>query len=269
MASRSNHSTRNDGAARAGELRDRQRVPSGGAVAEAIRRRGDTRATLRCYLRLFPGAVTFALLMLFISAVTTVLKAGDLDIENALGLSVHTLKTGRLWAIPIATLAQSEPVIKWLMPLFVFSSIALLEYQIGTLRAVVTFFITDWIGSPLTALIIWGLGSAGLATAQNLENVGGTGASAAGFGALVAACLLLRQPWRRLMLGGIGIYLVAQFTFERLDVSIAHVIAALLGVAMAWLFWRRHVVREVNTDELWLTRPLIGLWRTLKRERAP
>jgi len=255
--------------ARAGELRDRQRLLTSGDIAEAMRRRGAVRATLRRYLRLFPGAIILALLMLFISALTTALKAGDLDIENALGLSVHALKTGRLWVIPIATLVQSEPLIKWLIPLFVFSTIALLEYQIGTLRAVATFFLTDWISSPLTALIIWGLGSAGLATAQRLENLGGTGASAAGFGALTAACLLLRQPWRRLMLGGVGVYLVAQFTFERLDVSIAHVIAALLGLAMAWLFWRRHVVREVNTDELWLTRPLIALWRMLKRERAP
>ncbi len=254
--------------ARAGELRDRQRLLTSGDVAEAMRRRGAVRDTLRRYLRLFPGAIIFALLMLFISALTTALKAGDLDIENALGLSVHALKTGRLWVIPIATLVQSEPLIKWLMPLFVFSSVALLEYQIGTLRAVATFFLTDWISSPLTALIIWGLGSAGLATAQRLENVGGTGASAAGFGALIAACLLLRQPWRHLMLGGVGVYLVAQFTFERLDVSIAHVIAALLGLTMAWLFWRRHVVREVNTDELWLTRPFIALWRALKRERA-
>jgi phosphatidylglycerol lysyltransferase len=244
--------------ARAGELRDRQRLSTTGP-----------RPRLRRYVRLFPGAIAFALLMLLISAITTALKAGDLDIEHAIGLSVHALKTGRLWVIPIATLVQSEPLIKWLMPIFVFASIAVLEYQIGTLRAVVTFFLTDWISSPITALVIWGLGSAGLATAQRLENVGGTGASAAGFGALAAGFVLLREPWRRLMLVGTAVYLVGQFTFERLDVSIAHVIAAPLGLAMAWFFWRRHVLREINTDELFLTRPLIALWGTLKRERAP
>ena len=244
--------------ARAGELHNRQRLQT-----------RSLRSTLRRYAHLFPGAIAFALLMLLISGITTALKAGDLDIENALGMSVHALKTGRLWVIPIATLVQSEPLIKWLMPIFVFASVAVLEYEIGTLRAVVTFFLTDWISSPLTALVIWGLGSAGLTTAQRLENVGGTGASAAGFGALTAACLLLREPWRRLLLVGIWIYLIGQFTFERLDVSISHVIAAALGLAAAWLFWRRRVLREINTDELFLTRPLIALWRMLKKERAP
>jgi phosphatidylglycerol lysyltransferase len=255
--------------ARAGELRDRHRMGlKDGATRDDSFWNRAYRA-LRRYLRLFPSAITLTLLMLFISALTTfVFKANDQDIEGALGLSVHALKTGRLWVIPIATLVQSEAVIKWLMPLFVFISIALLEYQVGTLRAVVTFFLTDWISSPLTTLIIWGLGSAGLERARELENVGGTGVSAAGFGALTAACLLLRQPWRGLMLGGLSVYLVAQFAFERLDVSIAHVLAALLGLVIVRRFWRRHVVREVNIEEFWLTRPLVRLWQTLRKERA-
>jgi hypothetical protein len=255
--------------ARAGELRNRHRTGlEGGATRDAGFWNGAYRA-LRHYLRLFPGAITLALLMLFISALTTfVFKANDQDIESALGLSVHALKTGRLWVIPIATLVQSEAVIKWLMPLFVFSAVGLLEYQVGTLRAVVTFFLADWISSPLTTLIIWGLGSAGLERARELENLGGTGVSAAGFGALTAAFVLLPRGWRHSMLTGVTVYLIAQFTFERLDVSIAHVLAALLGPAIVWFFFRSRGIRQINTEEFWLTASLIRSWRALKQERA-
>jgi phosphatidylglycerol lysyltransferase len=253
--------------ARAGELRE-GRFPLEGMPVSGEGRRGALGERLRRYLRLFPGAIGLALLMLLISALTTAIRADDQDVESALGLSVHALKTGRLWVIPIATMVQSEQLVKWQLPIFVFASVALLEYQIGTLRAIVTFFLTDWISSPITTLVIWGLGSAGLTTAQRLENVGGTGVSAAGFGALTAAFFLLREPWRRLLLGGMAAYLVGQFTFERLDVSIAHALAALLGLAMVWLFWRRRAIREVDADGFWLTRPLIWLWRTAKKERA-
>jgi uncharacterized membrane protein len=92
--------------------------------------------------------------------------------------------------------------------------------------------------------------------------------SAAGFGALTAACYLLREHSQRLLLAGIFLYLIGQFTFERLDVSVAHVLAALVGLAIAHRFWRRHIVREINTDEFFLTRPLIALWRILRKERA-
>jgi hypothetical protein len=70
------------------------------------------------------------------------------------------------------------------------------------------------------------------------------------------------------MLTGVTVYLIAQFTFERLDVSIAHVLAALLGPAIVWFFFRSHVIRQINTEEFWLTASLIRSWRALKQERA-
>ncbi len=243
-------------------------------IALAVARAGElpqhgARPRLRHYLHLFRGAIFVTLLMLAISGITTALGATDMDIENALGLSVHALQTGKLWVIPIATLIQSEPLMKWVLAIFVFGSIALLEYQIGTLKAIFTFFISDWISSPLAALLLWGLEGAGLSQAQRLHDVGGTGVSAAAFGTLTAGFYLLREPWRRLLMAGMTIYLMGQFTFERLDVSIAHVLAALIGLALAWLFWRRQVIREVNTDELWLTKPFALLADKMKtwRER--
>jgi phosphatidylglycerol lysyltransferase len=257
--------------ARAGELRNRNLTGfEGEGVAPYVGLWGRLNLALRRYLQLFPGAITLSLLMLFITCVTTfVFHASDIDIENALGLSVHALKTGRVWVIPIATLVQSEAVMKWLMPIFVFAAVGLLEYEVGTLRAVFTFLITDWVTSPLTTLLVWGLGSAGLEQARVLENIGGTGVSAAGFGALTAGFALAPPDgWRRFLLGGMTAYLIGQFTFERLDVSIAHVLAALLGLAIAWFYLRRHVSRQVNTNEFWLTAWFVHPWRAFRRKRV-
>jgi phosphatidylglycerol lysyltransferase len=239
--------------ARAGELRERQR---------------EMRPTLRRYIHLFRGAIVVTVLMATASAITTSLALSSPHIESAIGMSVHALKIGKLWVIPMDTLVQSEPVMKWALLPFAFASVAILEYQVGTLRAIFTFFVADWVSSPLTGLLLWGLGSAGIAQAQRLENVPDTGVSAAVFGALMAGFYLLREPWRRLLLAGATFYLVIQFTFEPLDVSIVHLLAAVMGLALAWRFWRDHTIREINTDELWLTRPLVFLWRRLTRERT-
>ncbi len=87
------------------------------------------RVDLRRYLRLFRGAIFFTLLMLVVSATTSSLGASPKDVEDTVGLSVHALQTGKFWVIPVATLVQSEPILKWLLPVFAFTSIALLEYR--------------------------------------------------------------------------------------------------------------------------------------------
>ncbi len=184
-------------------------------------------------------------------------------------MSVHALKIGKLWVIPLATLVQSEPLIKWLMAIFVFASIATLEYQIGTLKAVVHFLHLRLGQLAVDGAAPLGTGKRGSASGAALgEASAGPAFRRPAFGTLTAGFYLLREPWRRLLMSGVTLYLIGQFTFERLDVSIAHVLAALIGLALAWAFWRKQVIREINTDEFWLTRPLASLPRRIKRERT-
>ncbi len=256
--------------ARAGELRDRHRRLGVGTV-EA--RRPPLRELLSRYLRLFPGAIIVTAAMLAISLLTTMLAVDSLELTNKIGLTLDGLRAGHIWLIPAATLAQPETVMKWVMPIWVFFAIALLEYQAGTLRAVVTFFASDWLGALLLLLGLWALGGIGWAGAAKLASTGDTGSSAAVFGGLTAASVLLRRPWRGLLFGGIVAYLFLQFTFEDLDAAISHVVAAIIGVVIAFLWLRRGQIRQINTSEFWPTRlltwtsrlrPQGRLWRYAK-----
>ncbi|MGA2286396.1 MAG: hypothetical protein ABSG55_09025, partial [Dehalococcoidia bacterium] len=116
------------------------------------------RSSLSRYLRLFPGAIVVAAVTLAVSATTTALRLGGPEVSHKVGLSLDGLRAGHLWLIPASTLAQPGPAVRWVMPCFVFVVVALLEYQVGTIRALVTFFLSDWIASPLMVLLLWGLG---------------------------------------------------------------------------------------------------------------
>jgi hypothetical protein len=217
------------------------------------------------YLRLFPGAIAVAVLTLAISATTTALAASGHQVASKAGLTLDGLRTGHLWLVPASTLVQPELPLRWLMPFFVFAAIAFLEYQAGTLRALVTFFLSDWISSPLMILFLWGLDGAGWSGAEEYANHADTGASAATLGTFVAMSLLLRQPWRNLMLAGTAFYLAVQYSFLKLDVSIVHTLGAMVGLVAGLVWLRRNQVRQINTEEFWLTRLLTRGWRTVSR----
>ena len=196
---------------------------------------------------------------------STVLHPHYQTIVDHVGLDLDAVRAGRLWTMPAATLIQTDLGLRWQGPvlvLFVLGSVGLLECLVGSVRALVTFFLSDWISAPLTALVIWGLGSLGSDTARTLAHSPGVGSSAAAFGAVVAAAVLLPRPWREAVLTGLFGYLIVQFTFERLDDSIAHLLAALIGAALG-LVWRRHLVREVTPRFFGLEQ-----WSTRSRQEA-
>jgi len=199
---------------------------------------------------MFPVAVALTSVVIIIEVLSaTVLHAHYQAIIDHVGFDLDALKRGQVWTMPAATLIQAEANFKWdqpLLVLFILASVGLLEYLVGSLRALVTFFLTDWTSAALTALVLWGLGSLGSDTSRTLTHTPGVGSSAAAFGVAIAAVVLLPRPWREVALAGLFGYLIMQFTFERLDDAIAHLIAALIGGALGLLFWRRHPAAEVT-----------------------
>ncbi len=224
-------------------------------------RRASAGQSLQRYLRLFPAAIVIAFATLAISSATTALVADDREVTRKFGLTLHALQAGHIWLVPASTLVQPEPPLKWIMPFLVLASVALLEYEVGTWRTIVTFFLSDWIGSPLMLLLLWGLGAAGWSEAHQYANRGDAGASAAVLGTLVAAFLLLRPPWRNLLLASTIFYLLVQFSFLTPDVSIVHTLGAIVGLVAGLILLRADRLRQVNTREFWLTRFLARAWR--------
>jgi phosphatidylglycerol lysyltransferase len=196
-------------------------------------------ATLLALFYRFRVALSITTVVVIIGILTgTVFRSDHHAIVDAVGFDLHALKTGRMWSIPAATLIPGEPGITWYLALLVLVSVGLLEYLAGSVRALVTFFVTDWVGTPLTTLALWGLAKAGSDSADRLVRTADTGPSGAAYGAAAAALALLPRPWREVSSSGLFLYLAVGFSFQRLDVAMAHLISALLGTAIGLAIWR-------------------------------
>ncbi len=211
-------------------------------AAMSARREGRARAVLRSLPCRFRSSITITAAVVVIGILTgTVFRSNHHSIIGVVGLDLQALKAGRVWFIPVATLIPAQPGIKWHLALFVLVAVGLLEYVAGSLRAVVTFFLSDWLGSPLTILALWGLATAGSSTAERLVHNPDTGPSAAAFGASVAAAIVLSPPLRWVALIGLSAFLSSAFAFQQLDVALAHAIAAAVGAGLTvlWRLWAR------------------------------
>jgi hypothetical protein len=121
----------------------------------------------------------------------------------------------------------------------------LLEYQAGSIRALVTFFVSDWIGSILGTLSVWALAGLGSQTASSLLHHASTGSSAATLACGVAAATLLSGYWG-VAAGGVLLGIVLQsHAYQAMDTTFAHVYASLTGATLGYLFWRHARKRRV------------------------
>jgi hypothetical protein len=190
-------------------------------------------------LRRFPVTITLTAAVVVIGILTgTVFRNDHQSILNAVGFDLETLESGRFWTMPAATLVQAQPGIKWHMALLVLV-LGPLEYLAGSVRALATFFLTDWVSTPLTTLTLWAMAAVGSDTAERLVHTPDMGSSAAAFGTIAATAPLLPGPLGAAVLGGLLLFLGAEFTFQALDVAIAHLVAAAIGVALGQFVWRR------------------------------
>jgi phosphatidylglycerol lysyltransferase len=172
----------------------------------------------------------------------TVFRSDHQRLLDTLGYDLGALQSGRVWTLPAATLIQAQAGIRWHQALLVLLFLGLLEFEVGSLRTLVTFFLTDWISAPLTVLALWGLGALGWATAEQMARTPDMGSSAASFGAITAAAVLLPKPLREVSLAGVFGFLLIAPTFQQLDIALGHLFAALVGAALGivWQSSRRN-----------------------------
>jgi hypothetical protein len=194
----------------------------------------------------FKAALALTLVVIVIGALTsTVLRSQYPWILAHLGTDLDSLEGGQLWTLPISTMVQSQADIKWHQPLLILLFAGFLEYQVGSLRMLLTFFLADWLSSILTVLVLALLAALGSSTAERLTHTPDMGSSSAAFASAAAGSVLLARPWRDVALAGLVLFFAAAFAFERLDVAIAHPIAGGIGACLAFAFWRRCRLRAI------------------------
>ena len=191
-------------------------------------------------LRLFPFTIVLSLAFIVIGILTGgVLKADYASIRAHAGWDLDALKTGYYWRQLPNTLVPATAGIKWHEPLLLVLFVGALEYRAGSLAALVTFFVSDWISSPLTVLTVWGLSTLGSSTATRVLSTPSTGASAASLACGAAAACLIPGRWS-IFAGGVILGIVLHsFTYQAFDTSLAHIYATTLGALAGLLLWGR------------------------------
>jgi membrane associated rhomboid family serine protease len=180
----------------------------------------------------------------------TVLKGQFPAVRKYVGWDIDTLRAARYWRQLPGTLIQGQLGVKWQEPLFMLGFVGLLEFQVGSRLAIITFFLCDWLSAPLATLLLWFLGTHGSDAAAALLHTPSSGASAAYLGSGAAALVMLLAPWNTV---GTTILLVGvawSFTFQPLDASLAHILALIAGLALGLLMRRRSDRRRIDVRAL-------------------
>ncbi len=206
-------------------------------------------SSLTAAIRRFPTTLALTGVVVAVGAITSRHSAAHhQETLRRIGIDLDLLRLNHLWALPVATFVPSSPGLRWHMLLLVAGSLALLEYRAGSLRALITFLLTDWISSPLTVLALWCLAHLGSTQALQTLHIPDAGSSAAAHGALGAAFALLPDRWSVTALCGFFAYGVVALSFQRIDAALAHLLASVIGATIGWVFWRPHVSAVAADD---------------------
>lgn len=162
------------------------------------------------------------------------------------GLDWDILSSGRLWHIFTGTLLQSDAGILYSMILLLVISLGTCELAVGSRFTLITFFISDWIGTLASIFALRILSVWDISNTRELLSISDAGSSAAFHGCMAVAAALLPGRFAWGMYGlilGITIGLVVQ---QGLSSGIAHLVATLLGGFLGLFVWKPRLARETE-----------------------
>jgi len=194
--------------------------------------------------------ITIAILTLVVGAAlltATNTPAEHQALLNTIGMDLHALRHGHVFGIPLATFVQSSPGVEWHMLLLVALPLLVLEYLVGSKRALIAFLAADWLTAPITVLVLWALSGLGSVSASTLLYQPDAGSSAAAHGALACAIVLLPKRLAiacMTILVGISLWAL---TFEILGAAIAHLLGIATGAMIGFWFRAHPMPRSVGT----------------------
>jgi len=205
---------------------------------------GEAWARLWWAARTWPFTAAFTASVTVIGVLSaTVWRSQHVDIKAAVGTNLDALLRLRLWRFVASPFYQSDVGIGWSMVLFLLLFVGVLEYAVGTRKAVVTFFAADWIGSAAGILLLTLLGGAGWSYAHHAARAADSGSSVGMFGSAAAAAVLAPGRWRWLALGSLYGFLLPSLAWFSFATWAQHVIGVTAAVALSGLVWRRGTVR--------------------------
>ncbi len=219
------------------------------------------------FLTRFPATIAIMSLILLIAYLTagTSLTSYRLLIDD-IGLDLSKVLNWQLWTLPASTVIQSNPGIGPKLAILIVIGLASIEYIAGSARAVITFFLADWISAPLTILAAWPLAHLGLHRAYVVLYRPDTGSSAAALGAVAAAMMFLPGRWRVAFLGTLFAILVYLLPTPGLSANIAHLLGAFTGAVIGLVWIKRLPDRRWSIG--WIGGSANKLWDRVSWQRS-
>jgi hypothetical protein len=180
-----------------------------------------------------------------------------------LGINWHTLATAQWWRLITDTLVQGRPGLRWSI-LIPFMWVGVAEWHLGWRRTGAAFFVTDWLSTVPTLLVLHVASSHSAWSLQQAVRFDG-GSSAAIYGTLATFCASRRGPnsWiapTLLVQSMVTIWLTNHRLFD-----IQHLVSIGVGLVMGFVFFRHQDSR--SSERLGL--PESGPTSLIRREAAP
>ena len=144
------------------------------------------RVIVRLRFSLLIGAVVLSLQMMPGGTKT------NADAVRALGINWHTFTTGQLWRLVTDILIEGRPGLRWSI-LIPFLWVGVAEWHLGWRTTAISFFVTDWLSTVPTLVVLRLASTHSLWSAQQIARFD-SGSSSAIYGTLAVFCASRRGP---------------------------------------------------------------------------
>jgi len=158
------------------------------------------------------------------------------EVVREFGINWRTLSTGQVWRLVTDVLVQGAHGLRWsIMIPFLWVGVA--EWHLGWRRTATTFFVTDWVSTISTLIVLRVASPHSHWSAQQIARFD-SGSSAAIYGTLAAFCASRRGPnsWvapALLVQSFVTIWLTNRRLFD-----VQHLIAIAVGLVLGVVFRR-------------------------------
>ena len=211
-------------------------------IAAAVARAGelpDPRSVLarvrRVALRL-PFSLALIGVITWLMIVTKIDPDSHPPLLRAIGLSWRDLTHLQLWRLPTAELVQTRAGLVWTVVALCFIAAPLAEWRAGTMKAVLLFFLGDWVSTIIVFIGIQIVGgrSAPPPTARDAGSSSGAWALTFLFLSTIG-----NRRVRNTALGLAGTFLVYELVRHRRLFDVQHVFAAAVALALIAVIEKR------------------------------
>lgn len=222
-------------------------------IATAVMRAGELPEPHSVWSRGSSVARTFPVTLAIGGTIIWLMAATEIDPESYPGIMRHfglgwrDLARLQLWRLPSSQLVQDRAGFVWANVALCLIILPIAEWTIRSRRTVAIFFLGDWI-STVPVLIAVRLAAAnGNADAIQIIRGRDSGPSAGAWALAAAVAVSIQnRTTRRVVVGGVFVFLVVAVVFHHRLFDVQHLLSATVTAIFVWVMARRKQPAEAD-----------------------